>query len=110
VITNPALINAVPNTIGDKNVTTLALEVHKDCLKAGGTASDVIGGWTTASLRQGAPARPEPAPRATRPAKSRRRLGAGVAPGHAAGQRGGHRPEGQGQVQRVASPRVTASS
>jgi hypothetical protein len=29
VITNPALINAAPNTIGDKNVTTLALEVHK---------------------------------------------------------------------------------
>ena len=49
VITNPALINAVPNTIGDKNVTTLALEVHKSCL----TQTDsVIGGWTTASLRQ----------------------------------------------------------
>jgi hypothetical protein len=29
VITDPALINAAPNTIGDKNVTTLALEVHK---------------------------------------------------------------------------------
>jgi hypothetical protein len=28
-ITNPALIGALPNTIGDKNVTTLALEVHK---------------------------------------------------------------------------------
>ena len=49
VITNPALINAVPNTIGDKNVTTLALEVHKSCLTNG---DDVIGGWTTASLRQ----------------------------------------------------------
>ena len=33
------------------NVTTLALEVHKDCLTAGG--EPVIGGWTTASLRQG---------------------------------------------------------
>lgn len=33
------------------NVTTLALEVHKDCLTAGGES--VIGGWTTASLRQG---------------------------------------------------------
>ncbi len=32
------------------NVTTLALEVHKDCLTAGG--EPVIGGWTTASLRQ----------------------------------------------------------
>ena len=50
VITDPALINAAPNTIDDKNVTTLALEVHKDCLTAGGDT--VIGGWTTASLRQ----------------------------------------------------------
>ena len=49
VITNPALIGAVPNTLGDKNVTTLALEVHKSCLTNG---DDVIGGWTTASLRQ----------------------------------------------------------
>jgi hypothetical protein len=49
VITDPALIGAVPNTIGDKNVTTLALEVHKGCLTRG---DDVIGGWTTASLRQ----------------------------------------------------------
>jgi hypothetical protein len=49
VITNPALIGAVPNTIADKNVTTLSLEVHKSCLTAG---DDVIGGWTTASLRQ----------------------------------------------------------
>jgi hypothetical protein len=49
VITNPALINAVPNTIGDKNVTSLAIELHKSCLTQG---DDVIGGWTTASLRQ----------------------------------------------------------
>ena len=33
------------------NVTSLALEVHKDCLTAGG--EPVIGGWTTASMRQG---------------------------------------------------------
>lgn len=33
------------------NITTLAIEVHKDCLTAGG--EPVIGGWTTASLRQG---------------------------------------------------------
>ena len=32
------------------NVSTLAVEVHKDCLTAGG--DPVIGGWTTASLRQ----------------------------------------------------------
>ncbi len=50
-ITNPALINAfADNSIQDKNVTSLALEVHKDCLTAG--AETVIGGWTTASLRQ----------------------------------------------------------
>jgi hypothetical protein len=57
VITNPALIGAVPNTIGDKNVTTLALEVHKSCLTNG---DDVIGGWTTASLRQGRLLNPKP--------------------------------------------------
>jgi hypothetical protein len=51
-ITNPALINAfAANSIQDKNVTSLALEVHKDCLTAG--TESVIGGWTTASLRQG---------------------------------------------------------
>ena len=33
------------------NITTLALEVHKDCLATG--AEKVLGGWTTASLRQG---------------------------------------------------------
>jgi hypothetical protein len=49
VITDPALIGAVPNPLADKNVTTLAMEVHKSCLTNG---DDVIGGWTTASLRQ----------------------------------------------------------
>ena len=51
VITNPNLINAVPNTIDDANITTLALEVHKSCLTQDN--EPVIGGWTTASLRQG---------------------------------------------------------
>jgi hypothetical protein len=61
VITNPALINAAAaNSIQDKNVTTLALELPKSCLTKGG--DPVIGGWTTASLRQarlldGSPAR-----------------------------------------------------
>lgn len=50
VITDPALIGAAPNTIGDKNVTTLALELHQSCLTAGD--DPVIGAWTTASLRQ----------------------------------------------------------
>ena len=38
------------NVIQKANVTTMAIEVHKDCLTAGGES--VIGGWTTASLRQ----------------------------------------------------------
>ena len=59
VITDPALINAAPNTIDDKNVTTLALEVHKSCLTNG--TENVIGGWTTASLRQGQLLNPVPA-------------------------------------------------
>jgi hypothetical protein len=50
VLLNPALKGAAPNTIGDKNVTTLALEVHRSCLTRG--SEPVIGGWTTASLRQ----------------------------------------------------------
>ncbi len=60
VITNPSLIGAVPNPLSDKNVTTLALEVHRSCLTAGGDA--VIGGWTTASLRQSRLLNPTPAP------------------------------------------------
>ncbi|MFG6413975.1 DUF4331 domain-containing protein [Roseateles sp. DC23W] len=50
VITDPALINAAPNTLDAKNVTTLALEVHKSCLVAG--SEPVVGGWTSASMRQ----------------------------------------------------------
>jgi len=52
VITNPEQINAAAaNSIQDSNVTSLALEVHRDCLAPG--TEKVIGGWTTASLRQG---------------------------------------------------------
>jgi len=50
-ITNPANINAAAaGSIQDQNVTTIALEVHRGCLAAAG--DPVIGGWTTASLRQ----------------------------------------------------------
>lgn len=49
-ITNPALINAAPNALAGKNVTTLAIEVPTTCLTAGN--EPVIGGWTTSSLRQ----------------------------------------------------------
>ena len=58
VITNPALINAAPNSLDDANVTTLALEVHKSCLTNG--IDPVIGAWTTASLRQARLLNPSP--------------------------------------------------
>jgi Domain of unknown function (DUF4331) len=38
------------NTVADKNVTGLAIELPTDCLT--GTGNGVIGGWTTASLPQ----------------------------------------------------------
>ena len=61
VITNPANINAAAaNSIQDSNVTSIALEVHKDCLVAG--SETVIGGWTTASLRQARLLSAAPAP------------------------------------------------
>lgn len=41
---------AAANSIQDKNVTTIAMEIHKDCLAS--SADPVIGAWTTASLRQ----------------------------------------------------------
>ncbi len=51
-ITNPVNVNAFASkSIQDANVTSLALEVHKSCLTAG--SDPVIGGWTTASMRQG---------------------------------------------------------
>ena len=43
--------NANRDDLADKNVTALALEVPIACLTAGN--EPVIGGWTTASLRQG---------------------------------------------------------
>jgi len=39
-----------PNTIGDKNVTSIALEVPIACLTSG--SDPVIGAWTTASMHQ----------------------------------------------------------
>lgn len=46
------------NTLDDKNVTTLALEVPADCLTDGTSA--IIGSWTTASLRQARVLNPRP--------------------------------------------------
>ena len=50
-ITNPANNDAGTDDLKFKNVTTLALEVPAACLTNGN--DPVIGGWTTASLRQG---------------------------------------------------------
>ena len=54
VLLDPANKDAAGNggqhPIQKTNVTTLAIEVHKDCLTAGG--EPVVGGWTTASMRQ----------------------------------------------------------
>jgi len=51
--------SAQPNVIGDKNVTSIALEVPISCLTNG--TDPVIGAWTTASLRQGTVLNPAPA-------------------------------------------------
>lgn len=55
--------NAEANDLADKNVTSFALEVPTSCLT--GTAANsngqkVIGGWTTASLRQARVLNPHP--------------------------------------------------
>ena len=38
------------NQVNNANITTIALEVHKSCLT--GNGNGVIGGWTSASMRQ----------------------------------------------------------
>ena len=59
VLLDPTLINAAAaNSIQDKNITTLALEVDKRCLTQGNET--VIGGWTSASLRQSQLLNPNP--------------------------------------------------
>lgn len=60
---NPDRSNANPGDLADKNVTSFALEVPTTCLT--GTAANsggdpVIGGWTTASVRQARVLNPEP--------------------------------------------------
>ena len=58
-VLDPTRINAhAANSIQDKNVTELALEVPIGCLT--GSGNGVIGGWTTASLRQGTLLDPNP--------------------------------------------------
>jgi hypothetical protein len=51
VITDATRFAAGTNILADKNVTTLALEVAAKCLK-NSSGESVLGGWTTASLRQ----------------------------------------------------------
>jgi hypothetical protein len=57
-IVNPANRNALPNPIAANNVTTIALELPIACLTT--TGQDVIGGWTSASVRQARVINPEP--------------------------------------------------
>jgi hypothetical protein len=57
----PMGVNArqlAPNSLAGYNVTSLALEVPAACLTAG--TDPVIGGWSTASLRQEAVLNPQP--------------------------------------------------
>ncbi|MEQ8205530.1 MAG: DUF4331 domain-containing protein, partial [Woeseia sp.] len=49
--------NGEENTLDDKNVTSLALEVPATCL---GNGSGIVGSWTTASLRQARVLNPNP--------------------------------------------------
>ncbi|MEO8806193.1 MAG: DUF4331 domain-containing protein [Burkholderiaceae bacterium] len=50
---DPNMKDAGTDSLKDKNVTALAIEVPASCLLASGSTDTVIGGWTTASLRQG---------------------------------------------------------
>lgn len=52
--------NSEPNALFDKNITSLILEVPTTCLTANGDGSGIIGGWQTASLRQGRLLNPAP--------------------------------------------------
>lgn len=50
--------NAEPNSLARKQITSIELEVPVACLAAGG--SPIIGGWTTASMRQARVLNPAP--------------------------------------------------
>jgi hypothetical protein len=45
------LFGAVPNPLAKKNVTAIELDVPASCLTGGGS-NTIVGGWTTASVRQ----------------------------------------------------------
>jgi Domain of unknown function (DUF4331) len=52
-ILDPNNKDAAADSLARRNVTSLALEVPTACLLASGASDAVIGGWTSASLRQG---------------------------------------------------------
>ena len=87
------------NDLEHKNISSIVMELPISCLA---TASDpVVGGWTTSSLRQGRLLNPSPELRHQQRHGGRRRLVAGLAARHAAGQRGRDRARRQGPVQHV---------
>ncbi|MFS2005634.1 DUF4331 domain-containing protein [Duganella sp. CT11-25] len=51
---------AARDDLADKNVTAIELEVAASCLTASGSSDPVIGGWTTASVRQARLLNPRP--------------------------------------------------
>jgi hypothetical protein len=55
---DPNAEKAATDSLEDANVTSIAIEVPTSCLTAG--SEPVIGGWTTASLRQGRLLNPTP--------------------------------------------------
>lgn len=61
VNTNPlGPINAERNVLANKNITTIAMSVPKECLTMD-ASHPVIGGWTTSYLRQASVLNPNPA-------------------------------------------------
>jgi hypothetical protein len=50
---DPNAESATKDDLADKNVTSIEMEVPTDCLLNATAGDPVVGGWTTASLRQG---------------------------------------------------------
>ncbi|MDQ3266244.1 MAG: DUF4331 domain-containing protein [Myxococcota bacterium] len=59
VITDPAMRDAAPNPLANKNITTFALELPIECVTKD-PSNPIIGGWTTASKRQARVLNPDP--------------------------------------------------
>ena len=57
---DPNAEKAAKDDLADKNITSLELEVPTACLLSATAGDPVIGGWTTASLRQGRLLNPRP--------------------------------------------------